>query len=372
MSSSSSSSSSSTTSYSSNNDNKFFERISNEDITITTIIDEICKILNIKDKKIINLASDLSNNDKSSGDNNDSSSSYGKILVAMKSIVHSSIVNDYRFNQSQLYDELTILSENIDDKNSRTSNITFSIYKDIMENYQQYDDDDKLIFPKIIVDIMYILHKGTDSNGNKVNPYQTTQFYQKSKLEGKNQLPDLRKYKIEDKAEEEAVRAEPNININEDFIDILVKITDRDKNLVSNALTKLQETDLKKINDLCTNYPKLEKYSKLIGKPEFKATLEKEIERTLSDSQMQHASNSIKKTKIYIESILDGKFAPSGKNKINHIRHNLEYGYQLMGLIQVKKRKSAAAPTVAAAAAATTTPGATTSNKKKEIIEEQK
>ena len=72
----------------------------------------------------------------------------------------------------------------------------------------------------------------------------------------------------------------------------------------------------------------------------FSELIEKEAGRKLSESQIQHATNSIKKTKIYLESILDGAFVPKGKHGINHVKHNLEYGYQLMGIIQSKRRKN--------------------------------
>ena len=71
----------------------------------------------------------------------------------------------------------------------------------------------------------------------------------------------------------------------------------------------------------------------------FGELIEKEAGRKLSGSQLQHAANSIKKTKTYLESILDGSFVPKGKHGINHIKHNLEYGFQLMGIIQSKRRK---------------------------------
>jgi hypothetical protein len=76
-----------------------------------------------------------------------------------------------------------------------------------------------------------------------------------------------------------------------------------------------------------------------MGTHEFSELIEKEAGRKLSESQIQHAANSIKKTKTYVESILDGSFVPKGKHGINHVKHNLEYGFQLMGIIRSKRRK---------------------------------
>ena len=70
----------------------------------------------------------------------------------------------------------------------------------------------------------------------------------------------------------------------------------------------------------------------------FKVELQKDIGRKLSYHQLQRAANSVKQAKIYIENVLDGKFKPHGSYGINHVKHNLEYGYQLIGLIQSRRR----------------------------------
>ena len=102
-------------------------------------------------------------------------------------------------------------------------------------------------------------------------------------------------------------------------------------------LTKIPEQDYKKITDLCINYSKLQKYSKLIGTAEFSHQIEKELGRKLNERQLQHATISIRKVKTYVENVLDGKFIPHGSHGINHVKHNLEYGYQLMGLIDTEE-----------------------------------
>jgi hypothetical protein len=101
----------------------------------------------------------------------------------------------------------------------------------------------------------------------------------------------------------------------------------------------LSEQDYKKITDLGLNYNKLQKYSKLVGSKEFSREVEKEIGRKLTDRQLQHTTISIRKARTYIENVLDGRFVPHGSHGINHVKHNLEYGYQLMGLIEYKRRK---------------------------------
>ncbi len=46
---------------------------------------------------------------------------------------------------------------------------------------------------------------------------------------------------------------------------------------MNELLTKIPEQDYKKITDLCANYSKLQKYSKLIGMAEFSHQIEKEF-----------------------------------------------------------------------------------------------
>ena len=45
----------------------------------------------------------------------------------------------------------------------QVNNIILKIMKDIMENYNSFDDTLKSDYPRIIVDIISILHKGIDN-----------------------------------------------------------------------------------------------------------------------------------------------------------------------------------------------------------------
>lgn len=51
-----------------------------------------------------------------------------------------------------------------------------------------------------------------------------------------------------------------------DFIRRLSEITDRDRKELEESLLRLQDSDLKKIGELCNNYGKLQYYSKMISK----------------------------------------------------------------------------------------------------------
>jgi hypothetical protein len=105
----------------------------------------------------------------------------------------------------------------------------------------------------------------------------------------------------------------------------------------------LKDSDLKKVSELCHNYSRLQHYSKLITKEgsqgEFKKEIQRELGRKLRSHQLGRAANSIRRAQTYIENILDNKFIPDASHGINHIKHNLEYGYQLMNLIERTRRR---------------------------------
>ena len=99
---------------------------------------------------------------------------------------------------------------------------------------------------------------------------------------------------------------------------------------------------MKKISELCRNYSRLEYYSKLIIKEgsheQFKNEIERKLGRLLRSHELGHAIRSIRRAQTYIENILDNKFTFDASHGINHIKHNLEYGYQLMNLIECRRR----------------------------------
>jgi hypothetical protein len=111
---------------------------------------------------------------------------------------------------------------------------------------------------------------------------------------------------------------------------------------IRESLTRLNNLDIERIRNLCVNYPKIDKYCRLVTSDR-KCFID-EIEREhkgnkLTKYQLHIAVVSIKKVRNYIENVLDGKFVPHSSHHINHTKHNLEYGYQVMGLIESIKRR---------------------------------
>ena len=283
----------------------------------------------------------------------------------MKAIVVACDENKYAFSKAELCDFLTIGARGLDNKqyesivnaesqlmNKVVSDAIFSIYKDIMDNYDNLETDLKYYYPKIILNIISIIRRSSDIIGEKVNLYGLERYYLKNRHDAINKTLDISEpieivQKTENTLNSDASSLQPLIPTSEkentlskkDLVNSLSVITGRKKHELNELLAKIPEQDYKKITDLCVNYSKLQKYSRLIGTDEFSHQIEKELGRKFNDRQLQHATISIRKLKSYVENVLDGKFIPHGSHGINHVKHNLEYGYQLMGLIEYRRRK---------------------------------
>jgi hypothetical protein len=283
----------------------------------------------------------------------------------MKAIVVACDENKYAFSKAELCDFLTIGARGLDNKqhesivnaesqlmNKVVSDAIFSIYKDIMDNYDNLETDLKYYYPKIILNIISIIRRGSDIGGEKVNLYGLERYYLKNRHDAINKKLDISEpieivQKTETLKSSDASSLQPliptadkeNTLSKKDLVNNLSVITGRKKHELNELLAKIPEQDYKKITDLCVNYSKLQKYSRLIGTDEFSRQIEKELGRKFNDRQLQHATISIRKLKSYVENVLDGKFIPHGSHGINHVKHNLEYGYQLMGLIEYRRRK---------------------------------
>lgn len=282
---------------------------------------------------------------------------YGKWIAAVKAIADACAVTGHVFSQSELCDFLTVAAKGMDSKRAGTKAVndaTFYIYMDIMENYQKADDRLRLHFPRIIVDVISILDKGVNTRGEAVGVYGIERYYQDRKLTAPQEDPAASYAAAAARQPQEIAGRPPHaarhaqyqqqsaapVAFSSELVENLSQITGRPRKDLEQSLANLPPADVKKIADLSANYRRLQKYSKLARPEELKKEVEKDLGRKLSDNQLQHAVNSIRKSKIYIENVLDGKFVPHGTHGINHVKHNLEYGYQLMGLIEPRKRRS--------------------------------
>src|SRR5215208_241964 len=301
----------------------------------------------------------------------------GEWIIALNAIAGSCLLNQRVFSQSEIYDFLTVaVTTSIEGRTKVIDEIIFRIYRDIMANYESSGRRLKIAYPKIIVDVMSILDKEVDISGKKIPLDNIEDYYQMRKVDvigtspssviadvlipttpaaastsataasirnierdGKSEEP----VSIEYKEQQQSPNKEDEEEEEAELVESLNKITDRSKKDIQASIAKLQRRDIERIKDLCKNYNKLQKYSKLIidadNLQKFKTALQNEIGKKLSIHQLQHAANSVRKAKLYIEKVLDGKFVPHGSYGINHTKHNLEYGYLIVGLMQPSRKR---------------------------------
>jgi hypothetical protein len=282
---------------------------------------------------------------------------YGNWIIVLKSVAESCADGTIIFSESQICDFLTVAAKGTETKEMHVEivkNMIFYIYKDIIENYKTLKINLKRTYPQIIVDVLSIIHKGTDTHGKMISLYNLKNYYQMRKT---NSNDDYLKSEglssnqsflptslLSDRQDNNSPHDnEMIINKNTDLDDLglveaLQSITGRSIHDLQLLVQKLQSSDKKKISDLCVNFNKLQKYSNLLGTKSFGDEVQKELGRKLTERQLLQAAVSIKKVKTYIENILDDKFSLHSSHGINHVKHNLEYGYQIMGLIKHNKR----------------------------------
>ena len=281
-------------------------------------------------------------------------SRHGSWIGALNAIAGSCLLNQRALSQSEVYDFLTVaVTTSLDGRTKAIDELVFRIYRDIMATYDSLDDKPKIAYPKIIVDVVAILAEGVDTSGKRIPVHNVEVYYQTRKSDVISSIPvspsaiplttataasieNIESVKIEKGALKEDEESE--------LVGVLNKITERSKEDIQVSVAKLEKRDVLRLKDLCKNYSKILKYSKLIADTDnlqkFKAALQSESGRKLSSFQIQHAASSIKKAKLYVENVLDGKFAPHGSYGINHTKHNLEYGYLIVGLMQPSRKRT--------------------------------
>ena len=173
--------------------------LTNRNISINPerIISQTLDELRITDNKIKQNASSLVKN-------LETSNSDEFWINIMKAIVVSCDENKYVFSNAELCDFLTIGARGLDNKryessinssnqsmNKVVSDAIFSIYKDIMENYDNVDNEVKNYYPKVILNIISIIRRGTDISGEKVNLYGLERYYLKNKTDAVNGKLDI-------------------------------------------------------------------------------------------------------------------------------------------------------------------------------------
>jgi hypothetical protein len=276
---------------------------------------------------------------------------YHKRLIALKIIADFITLTSNTLTPSQLYDFLmlsaaaAVPAEEMGGHKrlQGTNDIVFKIYRDLMENYETANDILKVNYPRIIVDVVAVLNNGIDMSGKQVSVYQIYDYYLSRKSEpiSSNNITRVSISNIII-SDEDKVRTEQDTSSNNDLVQSLVRITGRNNKEIEESLARLNNSDIERIRNLCVNYPKIDKYCRLVisDRKRFIDEIEKEHGgKKLTKYQLQIAVISIKKVRKYIENVLDRKFVLHSSHYINHTKHNLEYGYQVMGLIESSKRR---------------------------------
>lgn len=274
---------------------------------------------------------------------------YHKRLITLKIIADFITLTSNTLAPSQLYDFLmlstAVVSAEQTSRNKRlqgtTNDIVFKIYEDLMENYHAANDSLKLNYPRIIVDVVAVLNNGIDTSGKQVSVYGVYDYYLSRKSEPvSNNFAGVDASNIIT-VDEDKNKTEHDVSNSNDLVQSLVRITGRNSKEIKESLARLNYSDTGRIRNLCVNYAKIDKYCRLIADDRKYFIDEIERERggnKLTKYQLQIAVLSIKKVRKYIENVLDRKFVPHSSHHINHTKHNLEYGYQVMGLIGSSKR----------------------------------
>ena len=293
-------------------------------------------------------------------------------FVLQKSDVYDFFIMSYKF----LIDHLIKKQVNsIPFTLSTFDNVVFEICNDFLHTYDTFDKNMKIQFPNLLVDILCIIFFKSDLDGKKVSLFQLKTYYESKKssllehvysypskelqfLPGKSiknskepidnidtvRMPLTMKKTYTDVKRDNAPSYAPELvntgYMTDEMVLRLTQIVHRDPDQVRKSLSGLPEKELQKLHDICNNYNKVLRYGKLIELKDFKTEIESELGRSLSDKQIRHSQISIKKVQFYVENILDGKFETHLTHGINHVKHNFEYGYRLVGLISNTKSKN--------------------------------
>ena len=98
-------------------------------------------------------------------------------ISAMRIIANASV--GYTFSQSQFSDFLTLAAKSIEHTNTSSDTIVFKIYRDIIENYDNFSESLKSNYPRVIVDVISTII----NHDSIVNPIIIEKYYQLKKQE---------------------------------------------------------------------------------------------------------------------------------------------------------------------------------------------
>ena len=113
-------------------------------------------------------------------------------------------------------------------------------------------------YPGIIVDVISAINRDS-----RVNPFIIEKYYQLKKQEAAS-AKEEKTLTMTTTTTAAAIHKEKLPLYEDEVVERIVHITNRDRKEVEESLAKLEYSDLNKISDLSSNYSKLQHYSKLI------------------------------------------------------------------------------------------------------------
>src|ERR1044071_9664047 len=124
-----------------------------------------------------------------------------------------------------------------------------------MENYERFSHSLKSNYPRIIVDVISILHRGIDTNGTGVNPIRVDRYYQLRKqqdtmIEEKRLKTSIATTATTTTITRAAAIHRKKIPLSKDeLVEPLVHITNRDRRELEKSIERLSYLDLKKLSE---------------------------------------------------------------------------------------------------------------------------
>src|SRR5918911_3025685 len=103
-------------------------------------------------------------------------------IIAMTTIANAS--RNCIFSQSQLSDFLTLAAKGVE-QNKTSSGIIFKIYRDIIENYDNFSESLKSNYPGIIVDVISVINRDSTINPISIEKFYLTRKQEAAKREEK-------------------------------------------------------------------------------------------------------------------------------------------------------------------------------------------
>ena len=119
----------------------------------------------------------------------------------------------------------------------QVNNMILKLMRDIMENYDNFDDTLKSDYPTFIVDIISILHIGIDTKGVKVSSISIDKYYQSRKLQATTVRGTTTSTTVASDLHKDRIMLSSDLT--EGLVESLLQITERRRTDLEESLARL-------------------------------------------------------------------------------------------------------------------------------------